>query len=330
MTQKKGELLSLIQSEFDTTILKGHGYCLCALFLTLPATIRFLHKEKPTAIISGLPFLNIMATLALRFTKQPCNLIAVEHMRLSPKGPLLHRIKQTVKQTLIKWVHKHATHTVCVSQTVCADVSQYAGSPQKPIRLIYNPIIPDEIGSLIAEPISHRWVHQKEASLILAIGRLLPVKNFETLLRAFKEVIKERPTKLILLGEGVELLKLERLIEKLGIQDHVSMPGTVRNVFPYLKAADLFVLSSLHEAFGNVVAESLACGTPVVSTDSGGPREILKDGELGTLVPCKNPTALKDAILKTLDTQHNSQKLIERSKDFSAQKAAEAYLKLIG
>lgn len=328
VTQKKGELVKLIPSEFETTVLNGYGYCLCLLLLTLPATLRFLQKEKPDAIISGLPLLNITATIALKLSKVKCKLIAVEHMRLHMNGSFFFRLKQKIKQRLSRWVHKNASHVVCVSKTVLNDVTKYIGTTDN-VQLIYNPIVPPNIDTLKNEPITHRWINTKEAPLLLAIGRLLPVKDFTTLLKAFKLVLDERPAKLLLIGEGTELIKLEALIEELDIAQHVSMPGTVHNIFPYLDAANLLTLSSTHEAFGNVIAEALACGTPVVSTDSGGPREILEDGKYGTLVPPKDPAALKDAIIKALEATHDKEELIARSHDFKGSSAVDKYIKLL-
>lgn len=329
VSQKKGELIKLIRSEFDTTVLNGKGYNLGALLLTLPATLRFLKQHKPDALISGLPLLNIIAAIAIQFTKHPCKLIAVEHMRHNEDGNVFFRMKQKIKQHLTCWVHKRATNVVCVSKTVLNDmVKGVCGDAYKP-QLIYNPIVPSNVESLKNEVVSHRWINNKKAPLLLAIGRLLPVKDFETLLRAFKGLLETQDAKLLLLGEGTEIEGLETLIAELKIQNHVSMPGTVDNVFPYLKAADIFVLSSTNEAFGNVIVEALACGTPVVSTDCGGPREILEDERFGLLVPPSNPAALKEAIIKALKREHDANALIERSKDFSGKAAADAYIKLL-
>jgi len=331
VTQKKGELIKLIQSEFDTTILNGKKYCLCSLLLTIPDTIKFINNKKPDAIISGLPLLNFTMSLAIRFSKHKLCFIVVEHLRIRNDGNIFYKIKQKLKQKLSCIAHHMATHVVCVSKIVLNDINCCTGLCCK-VRnkeMIYNPIIPDDIEDLKKQQIYHRWFENKKTPVILAIGRLLPVKDFTTLIRAFKEVINVKPVKLIILGEGVELLKLEKLIEDLNIQDHISMPGTVRNVFPYLKSADLFVLSSKREAFGNVIVEALSCGTFVVSTDCGGPKEILENENLGLLVPPSDPNKMKDAILKALDTKHDKQILTNRGKDFSVEKSVNAYIKLL-
>ena len=99
---------------------------------------------------------------------------------------------------------------------------------------------------------------------------------------------------------------------------------------PFYQTADIFVLSSDYEGFGNVIVEALACGTPVVSTDCpAGPREILNDGEFGTLVPVGDEAALAEGIMSTLRQKPDAEKLRGRARDFSPRKTALKYLELL-
>ena len=121
-------------------------------------------------------------------------------------------------------------------------------------------------------------------------------KNHALLLRAF--ALLERPdARLMLLGNGELEPDLRRLAAELGIADRVIFAGFHPDPTPFYRTADLFVLSSDYEGFGNVIVEALACGTPVVSTDCpSGPAEILADGEFGALVPVGDAQALARAI----------------------------------
>ena len=95
---------------------------------------------------------------------------------------------------------------------------------------------------------------------------------------------------------------LEALIKKLGLEEDVSLPGFVMNPYAYMARASLFVLSSRWEGLPTVLIEALCCGTPVVSTDCpSGPREILRGGKYGPLVPVGDANALARAIETTLD-----------------------------
>jgi glycosyltransferase involved in cell wall biosynthesis len=110
----------------------------------------------------------------------------------------------------------------------------------------------------------------------------------------------------------------------------VILAGFHPDPTPFYKTADLFVLSSDYEGFGNVIVEALACGTPVVSTDCpSGPGEILDGGRYGRLVPAGDAEALAGAIEAALSETHDRDTLTRRAADFAPARAAEQYLGLL-
>jgi len=138
----------------------------------------------------------------------------------------------------------------------------------------------------------------------VAVGRLQMQKDYPTLLHAFAQVRKNRPVRLLILGEGKDRLALEELIKELGLEQDVSLPGFVMNPYAYMARASLFVLSSRWEGLPTVLIEALCCGTPVVSTDCpSGPREILRDGQYGQLVPVGDVDGLAQAIEAALNSK---------------------------
>jgi glycosyltransferase involved in cell wall biosynthesis len=137
----------------------------------------------------------------------------------------------------------------------------------------------------------------QERPVVLGVGRLTRQKNFLALIEALGLVRRERDARLIILGEGPERASLEARVAELSLQQQVFMPGFVNNPHAYMARAAVFALSSDWEGLPTVLIECLATGTPVVSTDCmSGPREILRDGELGGLVPVGDVTALARAI----------------------------------
>ena len=137
---------------------------------------------------------------------------------------------------------------------------------------------------------------------MLAVGRLTEQKDFSTLIHAFAQVRQGHPARLLILGEGEERPALEALVRKLGLEQDVNFPGWVENPYPYMVRASLFVLSSRWEGLPTVLIEALCCGTPAVSTDCpSGPREILRGGQYGQLVPVGDADALARAIETALD-----------------------------
>jgi glycosyltransferase involved in cell wall biosynthesis len=135
----------------------------------------------------------------------------------------------------------------------------------------------------------------------LSVGRLSKEKDYATLLRAFADLQLHPDARLIILGEGSLRDALEELVSTLRLGSRVSMPGFVSNPYAYMARAQLFVLSSQFEGLPGVLIEALACGCQVVSTDCpSGPREILRGGELGRLVPVGDVEALRRAIDEAL------------------------------
>lgn len=136
--------------------------------------------------------------------------------------------------------------------------------------------------------------------LVLAVGRLVPYKGFDVLIRAMRDV----DAKLILIGSGPQFQTIERLIKSEGAQEKITMLGRVEDIRPFFEAASVFVLPSLTraEAFGLVQIEAMAAGVPVINTniDSGVP-EVSIDGLTGLTVPPHNWTSLAKAMRLLLD-----------------------------
>ncbi len=140
-----------------------------------------------------------------------------------------------------------------------------------------------------------------DAALVVCVARFHPVKDHETLLRAFTGVVGERPEcALVLVGDGPERPRLEALAEGLGLGERVRFLGVRGDVREILRAADLFALTSLSEAAPLTLLEAMATGLPVVATAVGGVPEIVRDGVEGRLVPRGDPPAVATAILELL------------------------------
>jgi glycosyltransferase involved in cell wall biosynthesis len=136
---------------------------------------------------------------------------------------------------------------------------------------------------------------------------------------------------LLLLGDGPERAALEARAGALGIADAVAFVGFVDNPCAWMARASCVALSSIFEGFGNVLVEAMAVGTPVVSTDCpSGPAEVLEGGRFGRLVPPRDPAALAEAILATIDAPPATAILARRAAVFSMDSAVDAYQELAG
>ena len=143
-------------------------------------------------------------------------------------------------------------------------------------------------------------IERPAETFIVSVARLDEgQKDHKTLLRAFAQA-REREMStadLLLIGEGRDQAALEQLAEELGIRSSVHFLGFCSNPFPYIRQAEMLVLSSRYEGFGMVLGEAMALGTPVISTDCPtGPRDLLEDGKGGLLVPVGDVDEMARAI----------------------------------
>ncbi len=219
---------------------------------------------------------------------------------------------------------------VAVSQGVADDLSTLT-EPGSNIVTIYDPFDTDEIQALGSQPLDHPWFAPGQPPVIIGAGRLHQVKDFPTLIRAFQVVRRNSNARLMILGDGSERAGLESLVENLGLQGEVEMPGFKDNPFAYLSRSAVFVLSSVVEGFGRVLVEALSLGIPVVSTDCpGGPSEILERGAFGRLVPVGDADALAAAILETMAEDSGANERRARARDFSIDASVDRYLEVMG
>jgi len=138
---------------------------------------------------------------------------------------------------------------------------------------------------------------------IIYVGRLIRRKGLKYLIQSIPKVIQNKNiVKFIIVGDGPIRKKLETIAKKLRIEHVVDFQGFVseEKLLKLYNKADIFVLPSLFEGFGNVITEAMASGLPVIATKVGAISEIVIDGKTGFLVPSKDSTALADAITKLI------------------------------
>jgi glycosyltransferase involved in cell wall biosynthesis len=272
------------------------------MFKALPKLSKYLGERAPEAIIANGDRCTLISYLAKKTrTKKPKILSVVHHdlvSVLSPQNdlPLIDKIIARLKKIPMSFVYPRADAIIAVSEGVADSVSNFLGYQRDRVRVIYNPVPTEEIRARAAENVDHEWYAKREAPIVVSAGRLTPQKDFPTLIRAFGILRRDIPAKLAILGEGPERKTLENLIGELGLHNSVELLGFQENPYKYMARADLFVLSSVFEGFGMAIAEAMALGTPVVSTDCpSGPAELLKDHP-ERLVPMGNPEAMAGAM----------------------------------
>ena len=255
---------------------------------------RAIDSCQPDVVISFLDKTNVLTLIACLGSKYP--LVVSEQ-----NDPTQNDIGR-IWNFLRRLVYPFATTVVSCSQGVNRNWN-WLNSQQKAV--IYNPLVKTselEAVSIELDP------NQKK---VVAMGRLTSQKGFDLLLKAFGMInTKFSDWQLIILGEGEQRKQLEQLIQELGIEQQVMIPGLVSNPFPILKQCDLFVLSSRYEGFGNVIIEAMACGLPVISTDCpSGPGEIITSGDNGILVPNQEKDSLAKAMADLMSNPERRQEI---------------------
>ena len=239
-------------------------------------------------------------------------------------------------RALMRRYYPRADRIVAVSRDLAAEVRDFADIPEERITAIYNAVVDDDLYAASQEEADHPWLSPGEPPVILGVGRLVPRKGFDVLLRAFARVRRNRRVRLIVLGDGktsgtsdVCTAQLNALAQELDIANDVSLPGFRRNPFAYMARAKVFVLPSRFEGLPGVLIQAMACGCPVVSTDCPtGPREILEGGRYGPLVPVDDDGAMAVAIEDVLDAPPPALEPQTLTQLYSTVAATKSYLSL--
>ncbi len=295
LSEAKGPYMKMVPPEVRVVDLKARR-----VLASLPALTRYLRRERPVGMVSALDHANVVAVWASRLAGVGTRVAVC--MQNTPSHDAHHAssLRGRLTPLAMRLFYPWATGIVGVSQGVVDDFARLSGTRQK-VWVIHNPVVVPELFEKAAEPVDHPWLQPQQPPVLLGVGRLTRQKNFANLVRAFAEVRRQHPARLLILGEGEDRAALEALTRQLGLEGLVSLPGFVQNPYAYMKRAAVFVLSSDWEGLPTVLIEAMALGTKVVSTDCpSGPREILQGGRWGRLVPRQDAQALAQAISASL------------------------------
>jgi glycosyltransferase involved in cell wall biosynthesis len=297
---------------------------------SLPALVRYLKTEHPDALLAAKNRANQVAVLAKKASGVPTRVVVRMGTTVSAALAGKNRWRKLFWYLPMRLIYPNADAVVAVSQGVARDMARITGLPASDIQIIPNPVITPRIFRLARVPVPHTWLVKGGEPVIVGIGRLTRQKDFPTLIRALAGVRRKLPCRLIILGEGKDRGSLEHLAKRLSLSEQIAMPGFVENPYAYLKRAALFVLSSAWEGSPNALTEALALGVPVVATDCpSGPREILKDGAIGRLVPVGDPDALAAAMLATLSAPPDETLLKSAVREYTVEFSSRRYLGLL-
>jgi glycosyltransferase involved in cell wall biosynthesis len=322
LMQQRGALLSLLPNDIGIIDLGANRIRGGILPLA-----RYLKKARPDIVLAAMWPLTSAAVLSWRLAGKPGRLYLSDHVQLSISCLQELKLSPWLLAAVMRLTYPSASGVIAVSEGVKKDMCRLGRFAESQVRVIYNPAATGvstqpEMESVRKDLWGVGFDHH-----ILSVGTLKVQKDHATLIRAFASLPTSLNAKLTILGEGALRAELEALVQQLGLQGRVAMPGFVVDTYPWYRSADLFVLSSRWEGFGNVIVEALECGVPVVSTDcQSGPAEILENGRIGRLVPIEDPLALAACMAKALTEPVDREMLRRRARDFSVSEIADQYL----
>lgn len=305
----------------------GRAYFLIGL-------LRALRREQPDVVFTTS---NDVACLMVFFRLilfRRVRVFVTQHLSLLGAKKLTHgfdRIKFTITLWSMRLLVPRADHVIAVSQGVGKELLEVLRVDASRLDIIHNPILTPDFDASLQGVVNWPWPDNVLKTIIF-VGRLEPVKRPDLLLDCFNELIRERPVRLLILGDGSLRVDIEKNIAINGLNDSVAVLGFVDNPIPFIQKSHVLVLPSDCEGFGNVLVEAMACGTQVVSSDCPhGPSEILDRGRFGQLVPMNDADALQLAVRKCLDGEFHvpEDELKAGAEKFRLDLIVERYLSLI-
>lgn len=296
--------------------------------------LRTLLREKPDVVITTANDVACMALLFRRLFFRRLRVIITQHLSLSaPRRNArgFKRIKLECIRLAMKLLLPSADHIVAVSEGVALDLKQDLLLSRTDTIVIHNPIVAPDFEVRMHRPQTWPWMDHHLPTIIF-VGRLSAEKRLHLLLDSFQSLITHTPARLLIVGTGPMRQEIERRIQRDGMESCCKLMGFIDNPLPLISAADVLVLCSDYEGFGNVLVEAMACGTQVISTECpSGPAEILGNGRFGQLVPTGDRVALENALRKSLLGEFcvPAEMLKTRAGEFSVEKATQRYIALL-
>ena len=295
LISKKIKLVTLDASHARTSILPLTKY----FFKNKPKIVLLFNYEITVIILILRLILNLKLTIISRNT----NMFTIRLKELKKENYW----SNLVSSNLIKIFYSNSDHVINQCEAMRQDLNSYFPKLINKSSTIYNPIS-IKIDNFIKK---HNLSQIKKQNYLLCIGRLEKQKAFQYAIEAFAKVSNKFPElRLKIVGKGSLENELKKNCIDYGISNKIDFEGFQENIIPYYLYARGTMLTSLYEGYPNVLIESIALNTPVVSFNCpGGPSEIIKDGVNGFIANHLDTDDLSNKIIKLLNTKFNSKDL---------------------
>jgi glycosyltransferase involved in cell wall biosynthesis len=295
LLRREGALAAQVAADVPVHVLGSRR-----LAVSLVAMTRMLHAVSPDVVFCMHTGANVVVAAAHLLARSRARLV------LSEASAVLRadrsRARNALELPAKRMLYRRADAIAAVSNGVASSVAAILGQPAAKIAVVYNPVVHDDLARLAAERVDHPWfAPDADVPVIVAVGRLVPIKDYPTLLAAFARVRTRMRARLFVLGDGPLREELAARIAASGLADDVALAGFDPNPYRFMARARLLLHASQSEGLPGAIIEAMACGLPVVSTDCDfGPREVITPGRDGFLAPVGDVAALADRVTELL------------------------------
>jgi glycosyltransferase involved in cell wall biosynthesis len=275
-----------------------------------------LRTLRPDVVHCHNPAPTLQAAIPARIAGAGC-VVATRHSLVAPPYNKGEEIAFNLAARFCDWV-------VGICEATCENLRHTPGALRDRIVRVYNGV----------DPVEPATPPAKDGFTLLFVGRLAPVKNLSTLIRATALALEQRTDlRLWLVGHGHERDTLEALVHELGIADSVTFWGERLDVAGFFAAADAYCMSSVSEGLPMSLLQAMSVGLPAIVTDVGGMAEVVKNSSAGLASPVGDPAAMAESILrlagdKALQTTFSTNARAAYHQNFTLDRMDQAYMAL--
>lgn len=262
--------------------------------LAVPPWIAYLRRVRPDVAVSLVHSANFISGIGAKLVPEVPVVVAI-HNTLVKEPAHQWWVRRYFGFSPERHLYRRAALVQAVSEALADQAHELFAVPRDRLFTIYNPAEPTT-ESAAAISAADRAEIAEAGDYVISVGRLIPIKGFDRLIKAFARAAIPISVRLIILGEGPERQRLRALADGLGLGDRLRIVGFRDPVTPWLRAAKGFVLATSGEGFPLVVLEALGAGLPVAGTRAPGVTEALGEGRIGRLIDRDDPDGFVRAI----------------------------------
>jgi len=289
----------------------------------LPRLVKLLRQERAGQIVSAGNHMHVLASTAHRIARVRDSKLILK--MTNPIGrPGMNALSKRVRRAFYAWAFQHADQIWMIDDTARDELALAHSDLARKLLVVDNPYITDAM--IAAGQASHEF----RRGQLLAIGRLVPQKNYALMLYALAR-LRDVPWSLDILGDGPLRQRLEDRARELGIADRIRFRGYVSDPVPYLHRAAALLLTSRWEGQGAVLLEALACSCPVVATRSGAAvGAVLGEGRYGRLTPADAAEPFAEAVRAELEVPLKAPKARELLERYRVTSGVQSHARALG